>query len=250
MTRRSRSLLFAVGAAATGVLLAWGFAGLPELGTFSGSVSELISRVTVPARHATNLVSATTFDFRGIDTLGEEFILFAASVGVLALLRLARADERVPADPAEARPTADSATVALICAATAAPVAVLAIYVILHGHLTPGGGFQGGVVLASALLLVYLAGATVRHGRLAPVDVMELVQGVGAAGFVAIGLGGLVSGAAFLKDFLPLGTTGDLVSAGTYPLLNLAVGLEVGGATLLILGELLDQRLLTRERPS
>ena len=62
-----------------------------------------------------------------------------------------------------------------------------------------------------------------------------------------IGFGGLVFASAYLENFLPLGVAGNLLSAGTYPLLNLAVGVEVAGAVLLILGELLDQRLLEGE---
>ena len=62
-----------------------------------------------------------------------------------------------------------------------------------------------------------------------------------------IAIGGLIFGASFLENFLPLGVTGDLFSAGTYMPLYIAVGLEVAGAVLVILGELLDQALLTSE---
>jgi multicomponent Na+:H+ antiporter subunit B len=247
VTRGGRLAIFAVGAAGLAALLAWGLAGLPDFGTFDGRMGELISSIAVPERHATNVVTAVTLDFRGFDTLGEEFILFAAAVGVLALLRLARSEETVAADPDEMTPTAGSRSVARVSAALAGPAAVLAIYVILHGHLTPGGGFQGGVVLAAALLLVYLAGATIRHGRIKPINAMELGEGVGAAGFVAIAIGGLIFAASFLENFLPLGVSGDLLSAGTYMPLYIAVGLEVAGAVLVILGELLDQALLTSE---
>ena len=121
---------------------------------------------------------------------------------------------------------------------------MLAIYVILHGHLTPGGGFQGGVVLAASLLFVYLAGATIRHGRITPIDAMELGEGLGAAGFVLIGdRRADLRRARSSRTSCRSATTGDLLSAGTYmPLLNIAVGLEVAGAVLVILGELLDQR--------
>ena len=247
MTRNGRLAIFAVGAAGLAALLAWGLAGLPDFGTFDGQMGQLISSIAVPERHATNVATAVTLDFRGFDTFGEEFILFAAAVGVLALLRLARSEETAAADPEERTPTAGSRSVARVCAALAGPAAVLAIYVILHGHLTPGGGFQGGVVLAASLLFVYLAGVTIRHGRVRPINAMELGEGVGAAGLVAIAIGGLIFGASFLENFLPLGVTGDFFSAGTYIPLYVAVGLEVAGAILVILGELLDQALLTAE---
>ena len=244
MTRRGRMLVFGGGAVGLVALLAWGLAGLPELGSFDGVYSRTVSEIALPERHATNIVATTTFDLRGIDTLGEELILFTAAIGVLALLRLGRGEEEVAADPAEQAPTARSSTLAAIAAALAGPTLALALYVVLHGHLTPGGGFQGGVVLAGALLLVYLAGAHLQRRWITPLAAMELGKAIGAGGFALIGLGGIIFASAYLEDFLGLGTIGNLISAGTYPLLNLSVGLEVAGAVLVILGELLDQLLL------
>jgi multicomponent Na+:H+ antiporter subunit B len=68
-------------------------------------------------------------------------------------------------------------------------------------------------------------------------------EAVGAAGFVLIGLGGLIAAAAFLENFLPHGTAGELISGGTIPLLSLSVGLEVSGAFVLLLSEFLEQLL-------
>jgi multicomponent Na+:H+ antiporter subunit B len=249
LTRGLRLRIFAFGALGLAALLAWGFAGLPDFGTSTSPYSELIARIGLGVRHATNLAAGTTtLDFRGIDTLGEEFILFAATLGVLALLRISRGERPVAADAEEREPTARSPSVATVASALAAPFMVLALYVVLHGHLTPGGGFQGGVVLATAWLLVYLAGARLRRGDgPRPVIAAEIGEASGAIGFALIGFGGLVFASAYLENFLPLGVAGNLLSAGTYPLLNLAVGIEVAGAVLLILGELLDQRLLEGE---
>jgi multicomponent Na+:H+ antiporter subunit B len=247
MSRRVRIGLFAGGAAGFAALLLWGMAGLPAFGDFSGAYGQLLAHLSVPERGATSSISVTTFDFRGVDTLGEEFILFTAAVGVLTLLRIQRAEEDVAAEPVHPhRPTAGSLTLRSFATALAAPVLVLGIYVVTHGHLTPGGGFQGGVVLMTAILLVYLAGTTLRGVNLSPLGAMELGEGVGAGGFVLIGLGGIVLASAFLENFLPFGTPGNLVSGGDIPLLNISVGLEVMGATLLILAELLDQKLLSR----
>ena len=73
---------------------------------------------------------------------------------------------------------------------------------------------------------------------------MEASEAAGAAGFALIGVGGLVLAGTFLENFLPFGQMGSLISGGVIPLLNVSVGLEVMGALLVILGELLDQRLL------
>jgi multicomponent Na+:H+ antiporter subunit B len=247
MSRRLRLGVFVVGAGGFAGLLLWAMAGLPAFGDFDGRYGQLLAHLSVPERKATSSISVTTFDFRGIDTLGEEFILFAAAVGVLALLRIQRAEEEVAAEPAGSRrPTAESATVRSVATALAAPVLVLGADLVAHGHLTPGGGFQGGVVLMTAFLLVYLAGSHLRFGATGPLAGMEIAEGTGAAGFAVIGLGGMVLAGAFLENFLGFGTVGSLVSGGVIPLLNIAVGLEVMGALLVILGELLDQRFLVR----
>jgi multicomponent Na+:H+ antiporter subunit B len=248
MSRRLRMAIFGLGAAGTAALLVWGLAGLPSFGDFDGRYGQLLAHMTVPERHATSAVAVSTFDFRGLDTLGEEFILFTAAVGVLVLLRAQRAGETIAAEPIRERhPTAGSLTLRSIAAALAAPVLVLGVYVVTHGHLTPGGGFQGGVVLMTAFLLVYLAGTHLRLYRTRPLSAMEAAEGAGAAGFALIGVGGIVLAGAFLDNFLPFGTVGNLVSGGVVPLLNLSVGLEVMGAVLVVVGELLDQRFLVRK---
>jgi multicomponent Na+:H+ antiporter subunit B len=248
MSRRARMTIFWLGAIGTAALLVWGLAGLPAFGDFDGHYGQLLAHMTVPERHATSSISVSTFDFRGLDTLGEEFILFTAAVGVLVLLRGQRAGESVAAEPMRQRhPTAESLTLRSIATALAAPVLVLGIYVVAHGHLTPGGGFQGGVILMTAFLLVYLAGTHLHLRGIRPLGAMEAAEGVGAAGFALIGLGGIVLASAFLENWIGFGTVGNLISGGFIPLLNLSVGLEVMGAVLVIVGELLDQRFLIRK---
>jgi multicomponent Na+:H+ antiporter subunit B len=251
MSRRTRLGVFMVGAVGLAAVFAWGLAGLPSFGQFDGAYGQLLAHLAVPERGATSTVAVTTFDFRGIDTLGEEFILLAAAVGVLVLLRVQRAEDAVAAEPRRPwAPTAQSRSLRSLGTAIAGPVLVLGVYVVTHGHLTPGGGFQGGVVLMTAFLLIYLAGTNLRSGRTRPLDAMELAEGAGAGGFALLGLGGILLAGAFLENFLPSGTVGNLISGGGIPLLNISVGLEVMGAILVILGELLDQRLLARRGPS
>src|SRR5207248_715645 len=109
------------------------------------------------------------------------------------------------------------------------PTVVLGAYVVTHGHLTPGGGFQGGVVLAAAVLIVFLAGEYLVMKFISPHDVLESGEALGAASYALIGLGGLIFAAAFFQNFLPLGSPGNLLSAGTMPLSNIGVGVEVTG---------------------
>jgi multicomponent Na+:H+ antiporter subunit B len=224
------------------VLLVAAVSGLEPFGHYPGPYGDAVARIVPDARHEGQLVAAVTFDVRGLDTLGEELILFAAACGCVALLRLRRR-ERGDEVAAPQRPVPSFAARAL-GGAMVGPVLVLAAYVTLHGHLTPGGGFAGGVVGAGALLLAYAAGQSVRLGRVGSVGLLEATEAAGAAGFLLLALGALVSAGVTLKNVLPLGTTGMLLSAGTIPVGNIAVGIEVTGAVALILSEFLEQALL------
>jgi multicomponent Na+:H+ antiporter subunit B len=98
----------------------------------------------------------------------------------------------------------------------------------------------------AAVVLAYAAGQAFLPGGRRSERVLEIAESAGAGGFVVIGLAGLVAGGVALENVLGLGTTGMLVSGGTIPLGNVVVGLEVAGATALVLSEFLDQALLER----
>src|SRR5919201_1760551 len=94
MTRRSRLGLFAVSAAGLAALLLWAIAGLPDFGHYHAPYGNVLNEVVPSERHVSNVVSAVVFDYRGIDTLGEEFILFSAALGVALLLRETGGEQR------------------------------------------------------------------------------------------------------------------------------------------------------------
>ncbi|MGH2875463.1 MAG: MnhB domain-containing protein [Solirubrobacteraceae bacterium] len=255
MRPRARLWLFAVSAALLGFLLVDGLAGLPDFGHYHGPYGIVLAHVAVPQRKATDIVNSITYDYRGLDTMGEEFILFASAIGLVIVLRQMRGErrdeqrkEQEPADPADRRHGETSVALRALGLALVGPVLVLGVYFATQGQLTPGGGFQGGVILAAALILVYLAGRYLAVARVRPIPVVELAEGLGAAGYAAIGVGGLIAGAQFLLNFLPLGAPGNLLSGGTIALLSAVVGLEVSGAFTLIFAEFIDQRLLTGGR--
>jgi multicomponent Na+:H+ antiporter subunit B len=248
VTPAVRRRVFLAAAAAAGALLLWGLTGLPDYGVYNGPYGDVLNRVAVAERSATNVVAAVTFDYRGVDTMGEEFILFAAVLGVAILLRAQR-DEHEEApdeDAADRRAPATSNAVRIIGLTLVGPMVLFGLYLVVHGHLSPGGGFQGGVVLATAALLVYLSGEYVTLRRVSPELVTDGAESVGAAGYVAIGLLGVAAGTAFLANVLPLGQPGQLLSAGTILPINAAVGLEVAGGFVLLLSEFLEQTLVIR----
>jgi multicomponent Na+:H+ antiporter subunit B len=249
MTPRLRRWTFLAGMAGLAAFYLWGLHGLPGFGRYPGPYGDVINRIAVGQTNATGVVSAINFEYRGFDTLGEEFILFAAAAGVaIALRRLRGEQERSATDEAAGRdvpPTSDAVRqVALILTG---PMLVVGWYLASHAQTSPSGGFQGGVVLATAFILIYLAGHFLAFERVSPVDVTDAVEAVGAAGFAAIGLAAVAMGLPFLTNFLGLGTIpGAVSSSGTIALISFFVGLEVAAAFVLIVSELLDQALLLR----
>ena len=242
MSPRIRLGLFAVSAAGLAGLLLWGVAGLPDFGHYVGPYGYVLNAAAPNERHVTNVVTAVVFDYRGFDTLGEEFILFAAAMGVALLLR----DVREEHEHLE-RGVLDDA-VRLVGFGLVPALLAIGLYVVAHGLITPGGGFQGGVVLASAFLLVWLAGEYRAFRKLTPTAGVDVAKGSGAGGYVVVGLAALLLGHAFLRAIGPLGTTGTMASGGSLLLLNLATALEVTAAFILIFTEFLEE--LAARRPA
>ncbi|MGH9127678.1 MAG: MnhB domain-containing protein [Acidimicrobiales bacterium] len=250
MSRRGRIIAFGVSAVGLTVALAVGLAGLPLLGSPISDYARLLNRLAPVQRRVTDVVSAITFDYRGIDTLFEEFILFSAVTGISVILRpLADEVRQLPADQAPDRRIPPPSPAVGMLAVLLSPLLVLmALETVTHGQLTPGGGFQGGVIMASGLYVIYLATDYATVDRFQPTALLEASDGIGAAGYVAVGLLGLFVGAPFLANVVGLGHSGNLVSGGTIALLNAVVGVEVAGAFAILGSEFLDQVAVIRQR--
>lgn len=247
MKPERRRLFFLVAAGGLAAFLLWGLVDMPSFGHYRGPYGYLIDRVAVRATHATGLVSAVNFFFRGIDTLGEEFILFVAATGVAVILRGLRDKDAGNSEGPSTEVPQTSSAVRMFALVLTGPVLVFGWYLTSHAQTSPAGGFQGGAVLASAIGLVYLAGEYLKLKRADPVVVTDSVEATGAAGFALVGLFGLVTGSAYLADVLPLGKHAGAVNAGgTIPLISLCVGVEVAAAFLLIVSELLGQTLVQK----
>ncbi len=187
-------------------------------------VGDAIRQAAAEQVGAANIVTAVVLGYRGLDTLGELSILFAAATAGGLVLGKVRRRERAAAGFI-LRSGADLLFPLLL---------VAGLYIVIHGHLTPGGGFQGGVILAAAFFLPLLARPqdSLDHGWL------SLIEGLAGAAFIAIGLIALYQGRPFLAPLLDQGVLGELVSAGSLPLLYLAVGLKVGAELASLLSRL------------
>ncbi|WP_251096044.1 MnhB domain-containing protein [Streptomyces sp. Caat 7-52] len=239
---RLRLWLLAVGGAGLAALLVAACLDLPGFGGRRHPYGDRAVQASL-ARHTANTISSVNFDQRAYDTLGEMSILFAAVLGCVVLLRQARDEHRDRPEPAEvARPVRRYALLVL-------PVAlVTGLYVVAHGQLSPGGGFQGGVVAATALHLLYLGADYGALERVRPLGVYETSDAVAVCAYLVLGLASVLAGTAFLANtLLPYGTFNTLSSGGTVPLLNAAVGMEVASAVVVLLAHFLDQAVEIEE---
>jgi len=179
---------------------------------------------------AANLVASVVITYRGLDTLGEVTVLFISAAGASLLLRRRRSSAEK-----KSRLYAESSEIVQTTLSILFPIILLfGVYIFINGHLTPGGGFQGGAVVASALLFFILArpNDSISHALLMKIET--------SSGFtyVMLGLLGVYLAGGFLDNrVLPLGDFGSLFSAGLIPLINVLIGLKVGSE----LGSLLQK---------
>jgi multicomponent Na+:H+ antiporter subunit B len=108
-------------------------------------------------------------------------------------------------------------------------IILFGIYIILYGHITPGGGFPGGVIVATAFILIMLAYGRETALRKFGDMTASLLDNFGALSFLVIAVLGFAGGY-FFVNFISQGTPFDLFSAGTIPLSNIAIGLKVSAS--------------------
>ena len=235
MTERLRVRLFFIFGTLFFALFCYSSINLPAWGHYRGPYGDYISNLVVYERHATDAVNAVNYDYRGFDTLGEEFILFTSVLGVMLLLRR-EGDDKAPSRPVQK--LQDTAPLSETIQAFSLPAVFITVifgfYMGLHGQLTPGGGFQAGVILATAPILIYLAQDSKAFIRITSHPSIEIIEALGAASYALIGVAPLIAGEPLLTNILPLGKTGDVFSSGNIGLISTCVGFEVTAAFLLV----------------
>ena len=171
-----------------------------------------------------NIVSGIILEYRAFDTLGESFVLFCAVSCVLLLLRRDGAPGKEP--PAMRDITGDP--ILSSSARILVPlIFVFGIYVLLNGHLSPGGGFSGGAVLGAGLIIISSAFGEDVSGRIITERVFKTVT-TAALLFYCVGKSyTFFTGANGLPTGIGNGTPGDILSAGLILPLNIAVGMVV-----------------------
>ena len=213
-------------------------AGLPVFGdpdtpANGGEVPRRYIESGLEETGAVNIVAGMILDYRAFDTLGESNVLFVAVCAVIILMRLqgAHPRERLSDDAAERAAEPRDDVILQVAAALVIPlVLIFGAYVILNGHLSPGGGFSGGAVMGAALILFQMAFGEERTERFFTFRTFRVVS-VGALGFYALSKAySFFTGANELPSVISSGypeRIGRIFSAGLIPYLNIAVGLVV-----------------------
>lgn len=244
MSRRVRIGMLLPALALLGVLFTWALVAVPNFGDYRGPYGSVLNRVAVPERHMSNVVTAVVFDYRGFDTLGEEFILFVAVTGVVLLLR-----RHEKGDAGELTDAIRSDGVRVAGTLAVGLAILVGLWIVAFGFVTPGGGFQGGAALASGVLLLFLTASWKAWAGVADARFLDPVEGIGAGGYAVVGLVALANGLPFLTNLLGPGRTGTLVSGGSAPFVNWCAALEVSAALLILFAEFLEEYVVPLAEP-
>ena len=179
---------------------------------------------------AANTVTSVVVTYRGFDTLGEVTVLFIAAIGLGAVFSTRRKQTGAP-------PQSASLILRTGCRFLFPLILVFGAYVFVHGHLTPGGGFQGGVIVASGFLLAYLGCADLKVHRRG----LSVAESLAGSAFVLAGLAGLALGGDFLMNVPAKGAAHTLFSAGLIPVIYVAIGFKVGSELAGVVADLLER---------
>lgn len=218
-------------------VLLWTITALPILGRAdnpnNNEVSARYIEQGLQETGAVNMVTGMILDYRAFDTFGESCVLFIGARCVMVLLKIDKTstDKKIrnrlrEADDRLYEPKDD--IILQKCACLLVPFILLfGIYIVLNGHLSPGGGFSGGAVLGSGLILYVCAFGFEKTERFFTVKTHRAIT-VGALSFYCLAKSySFYTGANHLESGIPLGTPGNILSSGLILPLNICVGLVV-----------------------
>lgn len=180
---------------------------------------------------AVNIVTGMILDYRAFDTFGESNVLFIATCTVLILLRNDKKKGKDSAEEAEKRdsyyePKKDS-ILQKITFVLFPIIVIFGIYVILNGHLSPGGGFSGGAIIGAGLILYLNAFGFEKTERFFTEKTYKWISFCSLSFYCLAKSYSFFTGANHLESGIPLGTAGDIISSGLILPLNICVGLVV-----------------------
>ena len=179
---------------------------------------------------AVNIVTGMILDYRAFDTLGESHVLFAAACTVLILLRTDKKKEQAEDEDNDRRyEPKNDVILQTVARVLVPPIFIFGIYIILAGHLGPGGGFSGGAVIGAGLILYLNAFGFARTEKFFTAKTFRRVSFCALACYSLAKSYSFYTGANHIESIVPLGTPGAILSSGLILLLNICVGVVVAG---------------------
>ncbi len=213
---------------------------LPRFGDehnpINNEVSERYIEDGLQETGAVNIVTGMILDYRAFDTLGESHVLFIAACSVLILLRVTQekkrdgsaSQEKLDAEMDDRVYEPKNDIILQKAATLLVPLILLfGIYIILNGHLSPGGGFSGGAVMGAGLILYLNAFGFERTERFFTFKTFKVISFCALAFYALAKSYSFFTGANHLESGIPLGTPGAILSSGLILPLNIAVGMVV-----------------------
>ena len=202
---------------------------LPATGTIERPVNNEVAARYIESgleeTGAVNIVAGMILDYRAFDTLGESHVLFVATITVLILLRMNKKGSKGINDRIF-EPKND--TILQLVATFLVPIIIIfGIYIILNGHLGPGGGFSGGAVIGAGLVLYLNAFGFEKTERFFTEKTYKWVCFFSLSFYCLAKSYSFYTGANQLHSVIPKGTPGAILSSGLILPLNIAVGLVV-----------------------
>ena len=194
--------------------------------------NEVIRRYVEHGGHETgaqNIVAGLILDYRAFDTFGESAVLFTAAVSVLMLLGASRTNKKSKKKLFMRPHSLEEPILRGVASLSIPAILMMGCVVVINGHLSPGGGFSGGAILSTALIL---AANAYGFGRVHEFfnERTFIISSSTALMIYALSKGySFFTGANHLHSIIPKGTIGNILSAGLILPLNICVGLIVAG---------------------
>ena len=202
--------------------------GSPDAPTINGTSTHYVESGREETG-ATNLVAGMILDYRAFDTLGESFVLFAATVAVIILMECGETYRKRAGDRNEIVRYHSDPVIRMAAKFLIPIILMFGVYILFFGHLSPGGGFSGGTIIGAGLILFAMVNGTtrarsiLRPGRIKAVTICALSFYCISKAY-SFFTGNDINN---LHSFIETGNPGDILSAGLILPLNLAVGLVV-----------------------
>ena len=232
------------------VLLATAMLGMPEIGDKNNPDNNEVARRYIEngldETGAVNIVSGMILDYRAFDTFGESCVLFVATICVTIMLRIDGRGGEGDDEEAESEKKSfgirqsafskldsrnfepENDTILRKSAIVVFPIImVFGIYVILNGHISPGGGFSGGAILGAGFVLFLSAFGFNKTERFMNANTVRIITLIALLVYCLSKCYSFFTGANHLESGIPLGTPGAILSSGLILVLNICVGMVV-----------------------